>query len=345
MARKPGERPWFKLWVNDWLGSTDIDAMGPAGEGAYLRLLCRAWQSDTCSLPADDDLLSSISRLGKKAWSGKAGQLIKSKFRSEGGRLYNDKLLEEFRLCDKNHADTIRAGQASAAKKKANKQLADLERPLNDSSTGVELPLWLRQASVDAALTEVANEEATAAQRQLPKTSTVVQINGNGCSTGVEFLGNDCGTTRARVDTDADIDTEKEISLPTLSRQARERELDASLAEFDPIAAWEKFWALYPRKENQQAARGVFLHLVDSASINAKVIAGLHRWLNSADWKRNIGEGQVRFIPQASRFVSDRRFDEFPAEHSEQSEGQSIFAIAAANALAKKYKNTGGKAA
>ena len=106
-------RPWFRFFPNDWANSPAVDAMGAAGEGAYLRLLYRSWPSETCSLPDDDLILAGTSRLGIEAWSGPIGQLVKSQFRSEGGRLYNDKLLEQLEFAMKNSEAGVTGGVAA----------------------------------------------------------------------------------------------------------------------------------------------------------------------------------------------------------------------------------------
>ncbi len=87
--------PAFQFYPDSWLSSLDITLMTPAEEGAYIRLLCHAWLSPDCGLPTDSNALRTLSRLGS-AWS-KSEALIKSKFREQDGRLFNDRLLEERR--------------------------------------------------------------------------------------------------------------------------------------------------------------------------------------------------------------------------------------------------------
>jgi uncharacterized protein YdaU (DUF1376 family) len=84
---------WFPLYVNDWLLSEKIDAMPAECEGAYIRLLCRAWLSDDCGLPDDDSILSRWSRLGER-WDGQVSACIRACFDAHDGRLFNAKLLD-----------------------------------------------------------------------------------------------------------------------------------------------------------------------------------------------------------------------------------------------------------
>src|SRR6266542_5543947 len=92
MAR--GKSPAFQFYPDAWLSSPDILLMTPSEEGAYIRLLATAWLQPDCGLPDNDDELAILSRL-RNDWYGAASQRIRAKFRAEGGRLYNDRLLEE----------------------------------------------------------------------------------------------------------------------------------------------------------------------------------------------------------------------------------------------------------
>ena len=85
--------PAFQLYTDDWLGSTAITLMSPAEEGAYIRLLCHAWNSEDCGLPDNDKKLAVLSRLGK-AWGNGSGAKIRECFVVNSGRLYNSRQLE-----------------------------------------------------------------------------------------------------------------------------------------------------------------------------------------------------------------------------------------------------------
>lgn len=90
---KAYKSPAFQFYPDSWLSSMDITLMTSAEEGAYIRLLCHAWLSPDCGLPADSRALQTLSRLGS-AWS-KSEATIRAKFRQEDGRIYNDRLLAE----------------------------------------------------------------------------------------------------------------------------------------------------------------------------------------------------------------------------------------------------------
>lgn len=97
MANKNGTRPKpaaFSFFPHDWLSSPKIMLMTPAEEGAYIRLLCIAWDDPTCSLPDDDDQLARLSRLGAD-WQNGSGKVLRDCFESHPKlpfRLVNKKL-------------------------------------------------------------------------------------------------------------------------------------------------------------------------------------------------------------------------------------------------------------
>jgi uncharacterized protein YdaU (DUF1376 family) len=108
--------PAFQFYANDWLSSTQIALMTPAQEGAYIRLLCHAWNDPDCSIPDDDAQLAILSRLGEE-W-GKGGyNLVKACFQphpNQEGRLVNLRLLEERKKQDEWREKSRQGGRKSA---------------------------------------------------------------------------------------------------------------------------------------------------------------------------------------------------------------------------------------
>jgi uncharacterized protein YdaU (DUF1376 family) len=129
-----GKAPAFQFYADDWLGSTKIALMSPAEEGAYIRLLAHAWNSDDCAIPDDDGALSILSRLGG-AWAG-SSEVIRSCFRaSKNGRLINDRLLEERKKQLKHQKAMSNAGKAGAAKRWPSHGQANAEAMAKNSSS------------------------------------------------------------------------------------------------------------------------------------------------------------------------------------------------------------------
>lgn len=89
-----GKPPSFQFYPTAWLSSKSILLMTPAEEGAYIRLLAHAWESEDCGLPDDDRALAILSRLGAKKWR-RSAEKIRSCFFKHGDFLFNKRLLEE----------------------------------------------------------------------------------------------------------------------------------------------------------------------------------------------------------------------------------------------------------
>jgi len=59
---------WMPLYIDRFLGSVDVQTMEPAAFKGYLCLLLAAWQTEDCTVAADDAELAKQSRLGRKVW-------------------------------------------------------------------------------------------------------------------------------------------------------------------------------------------------------------------------------------------------------------------------------------
>ncbi len=113
-AKKKG--PSFQFYPDAWLSSADITMMTPAEEGAYIRLLCYAWLSDDCSIPAEDKHLARLSRLNEN-WQ-ESSEIIRKKFEKFEGRLFNIKLLEARKSYDDWLKKSKKGGEKSAEVRK-----------------------------------------------------------------------------------------------------------------------------------------------------------------------------------------------------------------------------------
>lgn len=127
MSREPA----FQFFARDWLSSASVSLMTPAEEGAYVRLLALAWLEPDCGLPDDDKVLAHLSRLGRRVWAKGSGATLRAQFRSEGGRLYNDRLLRCL-----SERDEYRAMKSEAGKRGNDKRWADRRRDIAEASQG-----------------------------------------------------------------------------------------------------------------------------------------------------------------------------------------------------------------
>ncbi len=76
MSRSPS----FRFYASDFLGSPAVQLMDAAEVGAYMLLLCVAWEGDRHGyLPDEDDKLRRWSRLTREQWA-QSRDLILSKF-------------------------------------------------------------------------------------------------------------------------------------------------------------------------------------------------------------------------------------------------------------------------
>lgn len=87
---KDGLCPDFPFVVNDYLSSTKRKMLTLEEQGAYILLLCHAWNDPDCCLLDDDISLASVSEMGKK-WL-KSGPKIRRCFElhpARAGYIYN----------------------------------------------------------------------------------------------------------------------------------------------------------------------------------------------------------------------------------------------------------------
>ena len=127
--------PAFQFYPNNWLGSSKVGTMTPAEEGAYIRLLCYAWNEADGGLPDDDATLARLSRLGKH-WK-RSSQKILSCFTKENGRLFNSRLSMERNKQIEFRAKASLAGKKSAMVRAIGSKVRspDVQQLFNEPST------------------------------------------------------------------------------------------------------------------------------------------------------------------------------------------------------------------
>ena len=132
------KRPAFQIYPKDWFADPDVMLMTPAEEGGYWRLLLIEWLEPDCGLPDDDETLAVLSRLGDQ-WHEGSGAKIRKKFRAEDGRLFNDRLLEEWgsytQRKKKESTDGKIAAEIRWAKEKDAKRMRSVSEPHGDRIT------------------------------------------------------------------------------------------------------------------------------------------------------------------------------------------------------------------
>lgn len=71
--------PYMPFYVNDWLSSPIIECMTAEQERGYLRLLCYCWASENASIPDNDDVLATLSRM-REGWFNGGSHLVRKCF-------------------------------------------------------------------------------------------------------------------------------------------------------------------------------------------------------------------------------------------------------------------------
>lgn len=104
---------------------------------------------------------------------------------------------------------------------------------------------------------------------------------------------------------------EKEVEVEKENEIENECYLSSSAtAEEDTAAAFERFWNLYPNRIAREDARQIFFSLCLSGDELNQLFQGLARWNRSVEWTKSNGQ----FIPRPAKWLSDRRWTEFPKE-------------------------------
>jgi uncharacterized protein YdaU (DUF1376 family) len=91
-----------------------------------------------------------------------------------------------------------------------------------------------------------------------------------------------------------------------------EPELETELERTHTQRACE-FLALYPKKTGRAKALRAYKVGVSSEALHEEVMAGLRRHLASARWRESLGLDGGRYVPDAHRFISERRWLDQPA--------------------------------
>ena len=125
--------PSFPFYVNNWLSSARVSAMTLEQQGAYVRLLCFAWNSGAAALPQDQALLASLSALQSR-WDAVSGPIMACFHVGEDGKLHNEKLDECWTSACSFSASRSRAGVRSGAVRRQH-SATSVEHMFNKCST------------------------------------------------------------------------------------------------------------------------------------------------------------------------------------------------------------------
>lgn len=110
---------YFPMLPADWLSGVATMQMTPEQRGAFIDLLCVSWMAKDvpCSLPNDDKVLASLSRLGRR-WKT-VGGTVKSQFKPVPGHpdhIRNGKLWKVYLQSVERHQKHVEAGRRGGNK-------------------------------------------------------------------------------------------------------------------------------------------------------------------------------------------------------------------------------------
>ena len=129
--------PFFAFYPADFAGDITVEAMTTLQVGAYILLLCKAWQADPpASLPNDDAVLARLARLTPAEWSEvKAGVLSPFSLGTDN-RWHQKRLRQEYEKAKALIKDRAKAGRSGAQARwqTHGKRMAEPVRPQCESN-------------------------------------------------------------------------------------------------------------------------------------------------------------------------------------------------------------------
>lgn len=127
--RKP---PYFPFYVWDFIASSAVARLSLRQLGAYVLLLAWQWDSDDCTLPADEAVLGNLSRLGD-AFPTEGRPIIDLCFDGRGRKLWNPRLRSEWLKVQIRLDGNSRGGLKSAQSRRKHIEVGS-------KSTSIRLP-------------------------------------------------------------------------------------------------------------------------------------------------------------------------------------------------------------
>jgi uncharacterized protein YdaU (DUF1376 family) len=137
---------WMPFHIDRFMGSRSVASMHPAARIGYLYLLAAQWQSDDCSIPADDHELAIESGL-TELWEAHKASILRKFHTRDDGRLTNAVVEAEWaaakKIYEKRWGAAIKTNEAKkSAKRTPTKRMAHakptvtVQSPDADRDTG-----------------------------------------------------------------------------------------------------------------------------------------------------------------------------------------------------------------
>lgn len=129
--------PYFPFYVNDFAADAKVEGMALIEVGAYILLLCKAWNEDPPgTLPNSDRLLARWSRLSDELWL-EHREFILAPFKIESdGRWHQKRMESEYKKLKEKYEKLSLGAQKTNARRDAQRVARrDAQRPDSDGGS------------------------------------------------------------------------------------------------------------------------------------------------------------------------------------------------------------------
>lgn len=134
MARPKTKYPYFPFYPKDFAADNKVEAMALEEVGAFVLLLCKAWEEDVPgTLPDDDTTLARWARMSPDAWKRSREKVLSPFTKEPDGRLHQKKMKQVFEELKKRYR-----AASSASKRRWSKRNEMQNSCANDAETHAE---------------------------------------------------------------------------------------------------------------------------------------------------------------------------------------------------------------
>ena len=129
------EYPSLPLFTDAFIA--DTIHLNAAQTGAYLMLLMCAWRSKDCTIPNDDKMLARFARMSPKEWAANRDVILSFWDINDDGEYFQKRLSDERSYANDRRDQAVRAGKASAKKRRGRHQVSPRSRENDKSQNGL----------------------------------------------------------------------------------------------------------------------------------------------------------------------------------------------------------------
>ncbi|UYZ60156.1 YdaU family protein [Hymenobacter latericus] len=301
--------PAFQFYPADFLASPDVQIMETYEVGAYMLLLCAAWQSERPGYLANDEgRLRRLARLTAEQWKESSAILLRKFPVVEGGEYRaNRRMLHELEKQQSFRESRAEAGRASAAKR------AKRQQEVNENPTRVENPATRveEKANIDPTLLSTSSSTEEVSK---PLGESEGEDRSADASLAKEVVAK-IEAAKTVAELKVIWEQHRDMQTSTGFRQtmsARRQAVEAAAGKKkpeppapskrtiapEPGLEFEAFWKLYPRSEKKAAALKLWNTKL-SNNDRRQVLEGLPDWVAKQDRE---------YVPHPTTFLNGKRW-------------------------------------